>query len=1417
MISKPRLIFKRVFMLAALIGLSGFQGRAAEVNRVRNGGFEATADVSGGWLAHGGLARIVTGQEGKEAYRGKQCLCIQTTDKAGGLYYPNVGVAGIEYGYRFAVRGKGRFYLRLLEYGEKGSGCVASPLIVEKDASPEWKEYTGVFQASNPATREFSIAIGGGPRSEIYFDEISVWESKYIGGKSRFDYGMGDQSYDRLVAQPLVSRHVPWANPLAGGKLKTLVICPQYLVRGVIELAERLEMDYTVIPTGRSDSFYYPGAFAAIMPVPGYSLIVEQLARERLAPERHYDLIIVADFSWAALPEFVRQNLLDRVKNGAGLLYRECSPSPGNDSSTVGMVGASTGKAFPLDVLPDATPQTEVVNRFYRHFPMTMLPLVPVTDTADAIRKCKENGGTEETECGWRGGFWQKTPKALMPVTVKCGALGKGRVAFLDYYQGWNFLSYGRGGEAWLTPHNLVTNPVHYEYFHSWLVKLCLWTAAREGKDAGALQVEMPKTLERDAMPGNPLPLKLQTAVPDAQRCEYAIRDSQCDPVHSAAADIQGTGAARQVMIAMPFLPQGDYTLDVWLLNAAKAKAAFASAQFVVTATNGIETLTTERDRYKDGDTVTGTFALRMLLRPGERVEVSLQDSWNRILAKTALTSVDGKAGAFSLPLRLPLPGSVRVAGELVDARGRVDLKSTLVGIPSTENRDFYLITPAHGYALEAVDRFVAEQVIARFPAFNAGKPWGGLLSTARQVAQWNLPSLVFVNSGMGYSGGHSAWKDGLKDGPHGPVFKDCPTLKANNLEGVCKLIGSANAPFGVIGHTVNSETYLIPEFCFCENCLGRFRTWLKGVYHDDIRALNREWAANYTDFNQAMPARLDELKECEAKGGAARWLDSRLFMYDQAWTQAFRNEAVWLKPYYDKVSTSVLNCKFVQVENFTPFIWENLFKDVKGYEMEVQDYSPAESLMYEMAADYGEDQHYSGPWIDPCWNWETEHHKMRLAPWWLLFHGARGIVMWGLGPNPDVAGGCRPLTADFSDALDYFKILHGQIAELQTGIATLITSSRKVRSPIAIVLSSRNSFAARLMPQADCSFQDAFESHFIALQTMGLQPQFVGQDDLTPELIKAKNLKALVLPYNRAMSAGTAQVLLDFVKDGGLLLADNQPGLFTEHGRKLETSSLAALYPRFKPELYQTVYGKGTAVYLGGQLNGGQQKILDGNFSRLYALLELFKTRQGIEPAVRIVDAAGVDRFEVFRTIFQYGSGQYLCVLKDPVIKGASTNAQSSIVLQEKHHVYDVRGKQYLGFIDTIRTEIKPYEARVFALLPAKPQGVTMQTGQKHVKQGEHLPITINIGYVVRERISAVVRSFFCRQEPDFGNCVFIQVNRPGGELVKYYTRKAAFKGSALHLDLPVSLNEVPGAYEITAENVVTGERAKATFMVKE
>src|SRR5512143_3837965 len=48
------------------------------------------------------------------------------------------------------------------------------------------------------------------------------------------------------VTEEYVSPHIPWAKPYAGGKVRALFIVPRYSVREIIELAERMDLDYQV-------------------------------------------------------------------------------------------------------------------------------------------------------------------------------------------------------------------------------------------------------------------------------------------------------------------------------------------------------------------------------------------------------------------------------------------------------------------------------------------------------------------------------------------------------------------------------------------------------------------------------------------------------------------------------------------------------------------------------------------------------------------------------------------------------------------------------------------------------------------------------------------------------------------------------------------------------------------------------------------------------------------------------------------------------------------------------------------------------------------------------------------------------------------------------------------------------------------
>ena len=136
-------------------------------------------------------------------------------------------------------------------------------------------------------------------------------------------FGHPDQPYDRLPGT-LQTSHVPWARPLTGGKLAVLFVCPYNNSREVVELAQRLDVNATVIMsaghTGWSEG-YFEGHNATPLQGVEAKSVLEKLSRQRLALENHYDAIVIGKLSWQVIPAEVRDAILAHVERGdrAGL------------------------------------------------------------------------------------------------------------------------------------------------------------------------------------------------------------------------------------------------------------------------------------------------------------------------------------------------------------------------------------------------------------------------------------------------------------------------------------------------------------------------------------------------------------------------------------------------------------------------------------------------------------------------------------------------------------------------------------------------------------------------------------------------------------------------------------------------------------------------------------------------------------------------------------------------------------------------------------------------------------------------------------------------------------------------------------------------------------------------------------------
>ncbi len=129
--------------------------------------------------------------------------------------------------------------------------------------------------------------------------------------------------YDRTFFEPIeqvATPHIPWAKPLAGGPVRALFITHRNALREVVEIAQRLQMVYTVFAAEAPNKFGETGigVDASWKLVQGNS--AEELTVDLLAKLRkEYEVIVIANFQWDLLPLEARYEILKKVKAGTGL------------------------------------------------------------------------------------------------------------------------------------------------------------------------------------------------------------------------------------------------------------------------------------------------------------------------------------------------------------------------------------------------------------------------------------------------------------------------------------------------------------------------------------------------------------------------------------------------------------------------------------------------------------------------------------------------------------------------------------------------------------------------------------------------------------------------------------------------------------------------------------------------------------------------------------------------------------------------------------------------------------------------------------------------------------------------------------------------------------------------------------------
>ena len=520
-----------------------------------------------------------------------------------------------------------------------------------------------------------------------------------------------------------------------------------------------------------------------------------------------------------------------------------------------------------------------------------------------------------------------------------------------------------------------------------------------------------------------------------------------------------------------------------------------------------------------------------------------------------------------------------------------------------------------------------------------------------------------------------------------------------HTVDTIVKELSRFNMAFYNLGDENALSMHGKAEVCLCNECAVRFRAYLKNLY-GTIEKLNAQYGSKFKDFESIKPLPLDEAADKEL---LSMWLDFRMFM-DSSFTEWHKLIIDHVRK-YDKVSPVGIEGMTYPANSYTGF---NLSQMLPNF-----DFCAPYFIRRDIhALKYMKNNSIKSAWYG-TYDGRMGEQNMRQTPWKYLFAGLGGAFWWYSGypgySNATIFRDDLGLLKQFTQSADEIRKIK------DSGIGKLLIDSNLQKCGIAVHYSQACLHASTLNPDKT-SWELSINNTGDLIQSLGLDYEYLNPQEILAG--KLKDFKVLFMPYSQALSKKEAAAIKEFVRNGGLLIADFTPGIMNEHGKFLDDSLLADVFGSFD-KMNIKKYGKGTAVYLDNYIDGISHKIPRGSAVGIQrAMLAVLKKYAGVVPFATALDNK---KAIVEYGIFEDGDAKYLTFLgplteagaKQKSTAGAEGNAEQIVVsaantsrtvtLIEPRHVYDLKTNKYLGYVKTFTFVQQPAVGQVFACLKEK------------------------------------------------------------------------------------------------------------------
>jgi len=612
------------------------------------------------------------------------------------------------------------------------------------------------------------------------------------------------------------------------------------------------------------------------------------------------------------------------------------------------------------------------------------------------------------------------------------------------------------------------------------------------------------------------------------------------------------------------------------------------------------------------------------------------------------------------------------------------------------------------------------------------------------------------------------------------------------------RLIDAAkrNAPYRPFFYSLADESGIADlaafwDFDFSDESLVPMRRWL-AMRYSTLAQLNQEWGSNFSEWDAVIPPTTHEAMARKDDNFAA-WADFKEWMditfadalamgrraIESVDPHAYVNIGGGQRPGWGGYDYARIAQALTAIEPY----------DIGNNVEIIRSLNPRMAMLSTGFA--------NGPW---------EQQRV----WRELFHGHRGLIVWD--ENHEYAGADGKPGSRGAEAAKYYN-------EIRGGLGALIINSEPVTDPIAIHYSQasmRTEWMLARRPEGDAWIErgaktertdDEFlrlrESWCELIEDQGLQYKFVSYGQMEQgELLKG-GYRVLVLPRSSSLSREEVAAIREFVSQGGIAIADGEPGTFNEHSRRLTESPLADLFggAHDRPVTVRA-FGNGKAIFVkAGTLNYLQDRLMSKEGATHRLVGDLLRGN-GIVPEYAVTDMAGMPMVGVETHVFRNGGVHVVTLLSNPLLrvdelgppdfrsnKRFEVDTPVKLQLPDVAFVYNSRTGKSLGQVQNLKLVVHPYDPVILTISPS-PLPALRVVAPLAVKRGT----LVDIGIDARATVAGT-------------HVYHVEVFDPQGSRMPHYSENLIAKGGHASKRLPSAVNDPAGTWKVRIRDSFTGE----------